>query len=337
MGMMSGMMDQLKGLFEKLMGGGGGGGGGGSGGGGGGNTDYNNTNTCPSGYYQVTVPTSDPCAYYVPPVGGGNSTSQRLLDALNGGSGSVGDTIIDSLGGTTIVSSTTVTQRVNTATTRATSTGSTVNTAMRQLQGVQLQPGVRGNIEINDLGATLFGNIQLIQQNSEVGGFYGANTFVGSPQGLVAQLCANRPWARSFVSYIIPPSFFDSLCAWRGYSIGPPPVVSGTQTGSAPSRLVIPPKKTATTTKPAVSPERVSVEIWAEPSAVALGARTTIFWDTSGVSECSETSSDGNFSEATLSGGSATVPLTGATTFTITCLTGDGRTFIDNTTVNLAI
>jgi hypothetical protein len=193
---------------------------------------------------------------------------------------------------------------------------------------------VRGNINLQEYGATLFGNIQ--QQNSEIAGFYGANTLGGGSTGLVQGLCISRPWSSSFLSYVIPPSFFDSLCSWRGYQVGLPPAQTSPSTPSVSKPAVN--KPTPEPPKPPVTPrERVSVEIWAEPSVVSLGSRTTIFWDTSGVAECSETSSDGNFSESTLSGGSATVPITGATTFTITCLTADGRSVVDNTVVELAI
>jgi hypothetical protein len=62
------------------------------------------------------------------------------------------------------------------------------------------------------------------------------------------------------------------------------------------------------------------VDIWAVPASVPLGARTTVFWNTENVTNCTETSPDGNFNQTSLTGGAATVPLTGPTVFTISCL-----------------
>jgi hypothetical protein len=79
------------------------------------------------------------------------------------------------------------------------------------------------------------------------------------------------------------------------------------------------------------------VDIWAVPAAVPLGARTTIFWNTQGVTNCTETSPDGSFNQNSLSGGAATVPITGATTFSISCDAPDGSHVTGYVVVNLAI
>jgi len=79
-----------------------------------------------------------------------------------------------------------------------------------------------------------------------------------------------------------------------------------------------------------------SVSIWAVPPSVPSGARASIYWNTQGVTQCSETSSDGSFIQITLSGGAATAPLTSATTtFTISCLAPDGSHVIGNTFVTV--
>ena len=72
------------------------------------------------------------------------------------------------------------------------------------------------------------------------------------------------------------------------------------------------------------------------PATVPLGARTTIFWNTENVTNCTETSPDGSFSQTSLSGGAATVPLTEATTFTISCLDSQQNPATDYVTVSIA-
>ncbi|MBV9159462.1 MAG: hypothetical protein JO019_02600, partial [Candidatus Kaiserbacteria bacterium] len=162
----------------------------------------------------------------------------------------------------------------------------------------------------------------------------------------------------NFLSYIIPPSFFDGLCNLRGYQVGalpaPAPVattspvqVQLTQTSDNAKPVVVTPitvtKPAATTTKttsknatttPTVEPK---ADIWAVPPSVSLGARTSIFWNTQGVTSCTETSPDGSFSHDSLSGGASTVPITAATTFTISCLAPGGGHITNFVTVNLAI
>jgi hypothetical protein len=81
----------------------------------------------------------------------------------------------------------------------------------------------------------------------------------------------------------------------------------------------------------------MTVDIWAVPASVPLGTRTTIFWNSKNAQSCVETSPDGSFSHSSLSGGGATVPLSGATTFTISCQAPDGTHATDYVTVNLSI
>ena len=189
----------------------------------------------------------------------------------------------------------------------------------------------QGNIFMNGNGATFFG--QESGNNSAVAGFYGSDTLGGQSQGLVASLCQSRPWASSVLSYVIPPSFFDGLCSWRGYQVG--------QTTSTPQVTLQQqprpkPQPAATSSAPTQPSVAAQAQIWAVPSAVPLGSRTSIFWNTQGVASCTETSPDGNFTQNSLSGGASTVPLTGATTFTISCLDPSGNPITDFVTVQIS-
>jgi hypothetical protein len=180
-------------------------------------------------------------------------------------------------------------------------------------------PGILGNILLDQNGATIFAST--VANNSAIGGFYGSNTVGGQPRGIAAQLCVGRPWASNFLANIIPPSFFDGLCQLSGFQVGQlqpqnPPQVTLTQQPKAP------PKQAATSSAPTVAPQAV---IWAEPAAVPLGARTSIFWNSQGVTECTESSPNGSFTEESLSGAAATVPITESTTFTISCTDPSGN------------
>lgn len=197
-----------------------------------------------------------------------------------------------------------------------------------------LPSGTQGDIQVTGSGATVFGGSRDVTAGTEVAGFYGANTFGGEPQNVVARLCQTRPWASSIVSYVIPPTFFDGLCTWRGYSTAPP-----SATPVLPRATIVPQQSSQ---NPAVqAPETPivppKVDIWASPTRVPLGGRTSIFWNTQGVASCTVTSSAGNFSENTLSGGAATVPITGLTVFTISCMTPAGTAVTDTAEVDLAI
>ena len=198
-------------------------------------------------------------------------------------------------------------------------------------------PGVFGNILVDQNGATIFASTINSANNSETSGFYGSGTVSGQSQSFAGQLCQNRPWASNFLANIIPSSFFDSLCQWGGYQVGQPPQpqVTLVQQTTQPAK---PAPKPVTTTTTATSTPAVpaQVEIWAVPSAVPLGARTSIFWNTQNATNCSESSPDGNFSQSSLSGAASTVPLTGATTFTISCLDQGGNPVTDYVTVRIS-
>lgn len=187
-----------------------------------------------------------------------------------------------------------------------------------------------GSIKIGEVGATIIGNLR--EGVAEVAGFFGGATLGGSSsQSVVGRLCASRPWA-GVVSKMIPPAFFDTLCSKAGYQVGvstPPPPTQ---------QVAVPKKKTPVQAMPPKAPVdlgSVEIDIWAEPSSVRLGARTYIFWRSQGVLDC--TVSGPNFTQSALAGGASTVPLSGATTYTLECGLPDGTKVSDSVTVQLAL
>ncbi|MDZ4227217.1 MAG: hypothetical protein U1D26_01935 [Patescibacteria group bacterium] len=357
---------------------------------------------CPGGYYQTSVPTSDPCAQYVAPTSaqidtsalGTGTGSSALLNSLLGNTGPIGSSaLIDLTTGTgtgssgqinlagdtpagtafkinSLISSqsgndnptspanTSNTPNAVTSGTKASSGGATSIRNVVTMSDTSTNPntdtkgdspdspdapsavppesGVSGDITLGEGGATVTAGTTDADKNTTVAGFYGSDTPGGQSQGLAARWCESRPWAGNFLSVIIPPTFFDNLCTWRGYKVGPEEAPAPTlqQTAPAPAPKPPAPPPTATSTAPTVTPR---VDIWAVPPTVPLDTRTSIFWNTQGVTECTETSPDGSFNHTTLSGGAATVPLVRATTFTISCLVPDGSYVSGYVTVNIAI
>jgi hypothetical protein len=217
--------------------------------------------------------------------------------------------------------------------------GSTSTTTLGQVQFSAI-PGVTGNVVFGSDGATAYATES--SGNTEVSGFYGSDTFGGQPQNIFAQICQSRPWAGNFLANIIPPSFFDGLCQWQGFQVGAPQQVTQSQVvleQGAVQQQSAPQQKAPTQTTPsAAAPSGPSqVQIWAVPNAVPLGGRTSVFWNTQGVTNCTETSPDGSFSQNSLSGAAATVPLTAATTFSISCLNASSTPVTDYTTVTISI
>lgn len=202
-----------------------------------------------------------------------------------------------------------------------------------------LPPGAYGDVKILANGTTIIAGVR--EGNSEVAGFFGSNNANGGTSA-VSRMCTSRPWATNFLSFVIPPSFFDSLCTWRGYSVGKP---ATTATGAtAPVKTTTQTFNTTGTTKATAQPATTTapkatakVDIWASPATVPLGARTSIFWSSEGVTECIETSPDGSFAQSSLKGGASTVPLTAPTVFTISCLVPGGAHVTDTVTVQIAI
>jgi hypothetical protein len=186
----------------------------------------------------------------------------------------------------------------------------------------------RGDIQVFETGATIVGGNRA--GNSDVVGFYGADAT--NSTGLVGGLCQSRPWASNFLSHIIPPTFFDGLCSWRGYDVGASQPVVTVPQRTQPQQTT--PSTAAATTTTTIQPE---VRIWAVPEAVRLGGRTYIYWDTKGVTDCLVTSPDGSFRHTTVEGAASTVPITTATTFSISCKASDGTPVTNYVTVKIAI
>lgn len=293
-----------------------------------------------AGTFIATLSTASQCSSAS--TGGSNLTSSGdLLSALGGSSGTTD--IGSLLSQSTDQSLNTISNLSgNTNTNTNVSSGGGATSSATTTATVQLLPnlgsGAQGNIQVQQNGATIVANTVDTTGNTAVAGFYGADTVSGSqqPQGLVAQLCQTRPWAGSFFSYVIPPSFFDGLCQWQGYQVGVPQVAqSAPQTVTLTQTKV--PAKTATTSQSAATAVPPKVQIWAVPASVPLGARTSILWSAQGVNNCTETSPDGSFTSNTLQGNAATVPLTGPTTYSISCQAPDGTPVTGYVTVNIAL
>ena len=200
-------------------------------------------------------------------------------------------------------------------------------------------PGLSGGIQTTGTGATFTANN--VQDNTETSAFFGGDTIGGFVSNLVGGWCHSRPWAGGLIASIIPPSFFDGLCSSGGFAVGTPTAAVATSGSTNQTSVVLTQTKVQQTTPtqttlPTTQLIPARVDIWAVPSTVPLGARTTIFWNTENVTNCTETSPDGSFSQTSLSGGAATVPLTEATTFTISCLDSQQNPATDYVTVSIA-
>lgn len=337
-------LDAVKSILDMMKGQGGGGGGGGE-------QFGTNPLTNPTlggcaQYYNVTTPSSDPCAVYVPPVseslmGTTTSAAGDLISSLLSGTYGNPGTINTNSPASNVTGTNRGTSTVTTSSVTVADRASTTTPASQTILVVPA-PGVSGDIQYSANGVTVLVNNIDTKNGTQVAGFYGTSAG-GQPTGVIAGMCQGRPWASNFLSNIIPSAFFDSLCELRGYKVGALSSVSGVVNAQAPTVaarkpvVTIPAKVTttpakATSTEPYVDPK---VDIWAVPASVPLGARTTVFWNAKGVTSCTATSPDGSFSQNTLSGGAATVPLSGPTTYTISCLTPAGTHVTNYVTVNL--
>ena len=210
----------------------------------------------------------------------------------------------------------------------ASSTGSNTTFVGGQVFG--LTGGISGDLKIIGTAVTAFVSNRDALNNAQVSGFYGqtAPTQAAAVQ-VVTMMCRTRPWSSNFLSFIVPATFFDSICTLRGFPVGQPVAKkAATSSGSSSPKA----KTTAPPPKPYVKPK---VDVWAVPESVRSGFRTSIFWEANGVESCVVVSSDGTFSENSLSGHAPSMPLTAATTFTMTCQTATSTPAIDRVTVNI--
>lgn len=269
------------------------------------------------------------------------NTSDILLNALDGGSGSI------ETGAPATTTNTNVNTNSNTNSVTTDVTTPTQSTVIIQGGQAGVQPSsqlsqqqgmLQGDIVVGGTGGMLYVRSRDPQSNTEVAGFFGGNT-IGQQQSssLIGNMCSTRPWSGGLLGGLITPGFFDGLCQRFGYQVGAIPVTSS-GTGS-----VVPRKPTITITQQPVTPAvgaepavlQPMADIWANPASVRLGARTYIFWSTRDVESC--VVSGPSFSHNTLSGGASTVPLSDASTFTIECKTADSQTVRDSVRVNLAL
>ncbi|MEK7132997.1 MAG: hypothetical protein AAB830_02990 [Patescibacteria group bacterium] len=252
-----------------------------------------------TGYYRVTVRTSDPCAIYIPPTSSSQlpqNTSSQLLDSLR--SPSIGDALLF----------------------QANKVG-TPSPAPVQNQIAPLPSGAKGGIQLTATGISIQAGVRDVSRNTESAGFFASNVPQNTqPQGFIERICLVRPWQSPLISYSIPASLFDNLCSSKGLRAGvlPGAAASVTVPVSTQPKAVAP---TATSTTPSIA---LKADIWAVPVSVPFGARTSIFWNAKGVSSCVVSSPDGTLSEKSISGNVATAPLTGPTFFIISCLAPDG-------------
>ncbi|MDO8562030.1 MAG: hypothetical protein Q7S05_04370 [bacterium] len=202
------------------------------------------------------------------------------------------------------------------------------------------QSGSKAGIQVTSTSVTIQAGVRDIGLNRETAGFFGSNAQTGtSPQDLIGRICLVRPWQSSLISLGIPAALFDNACTSKGLQIGVVPL-SAPATAAKPATA---PVATPAAAKPAVQtaptgpyvPPQVS--IWASPASVPVGSRTSIFWATRGVDACIETSPDGSFNGNSLYGSAATVPISAATIYTISCVAPDGSHVTDSVKVNLAI
>src|SRR3989338_4410481 len=193
--------------------------------------------------------------------------------------------------------------------------------------------GISGDIRSFGGGATVF--VRARSGTTEVAGFFGGSG--------VQAVCTARPWSRNFLSYIIPPTFFDGLCKAAVFTTGS--LSSGSAGGG--SRIIVSLRGPSYMVQPLSGGVRPEVRIWASPPTVRLGARTSAFLEGRGVRICQQSSSDGNFSGTSkaennspgnaIRGGATTVPLTAPVTFYIFCTGLDDKTVSHSTTVNIGI
>ena len=196
------------------------------------------------------------------------------------------------------------------------------------------QEGRRGNIRLSGPSITVEAGFRDAAANVDTAAFFGTSVRSVSPSP-AERMCLVRPWQNPIVASYVLPSYFDGVCAARGYRTGVSAAVSAAvPTTAKPTSTTAAVR--ATTTVPYVVP---SIDIWAVPASVSVGSRTAIYWYGKGVESCTVTSPDGSFRQTGLSNlnGASTVPLTGATTFSLSCMTSAGTPVTDYVTVTIGM
>lgn len=277
-----------------------------------------NANSCASYTQTSIVNDPTPCTFYVPAANSGSGTGAAVSGSGN--------------------STNTINVFVN-----AQAQGPTFFSSI--LNSIVGMGGGGGDIQVKDSGATIYAGSADTHTNSGIAGFFGADATSGQTGGgIITRLCITRPWAGSLLSVLIPPTFFDTLCKLRGYQVGstpPPPPVVQSPTAVQPTVYIPPPTPVVTTPAQNGNTQVQTVppqaDIWAVPTSVPIGGRTSIFWNSRGVKSCLVTSPDGSFNETSLSGGGSTVPIVATTIFTISCVAMDDSHVTNSVTVYLSI
>ena len=213
-------------------------------------------------------------------------------------------------------------------------TSNTSGASAARPQTVYTQSGNTANIQMTAGGATIIsGGVRDATKNTGSSAFFGADTQTGvAAQNLVERMCLVRPWQNPLIASRIQSSIFDGLCSGKGFRAGVTAEASPAP-ASKPAVQPVSNQTPAASSSPAVPP---AAAIWATPASVPLGSRTAIFWNSKGVASCIVTSPDGSFNDRRLSGSASTVPLTGATVFSISCLTQDGSPVTNYVKVNIS-
>ncbi len=79
------------------------------------------------------------------------------------------------------------------------------------------------------------------------------------------------------------------------------------------------------------------ITLWSDPKTVRLGTRATVYWNTADVEKDSCVVKGPSFSETGSYGGASTVPISGPSTYTVTCTAVDGEPLTESITVDLAL
>lgn len=283
-----------------------------------------------TGWRTVTTPSTDPCAIYNPTPVSGTIVATPISDFSGGGSSApVSDALLNLInsaareGGTDIGSQ--LEQLASGTSSGAIGASSTIPIT---LNGNLAGDAATSEVKEGGAGATIVANLR--QGLTEVAGFFGSTFSGDSQQSFGSRLCTNRPWATGLLAKLFAPWIFDNICSKLGFQVGAVTPVGPT----FESRQVTPGTRA---TLPAPTPKAVlpaEADIWADPTSVRLGTRGKIFWSSANVDSCKI--SGPSFEHDALSGGGATVPITGPTTFTILC-EAPGGAVRDSVTVNLTI
>jgi hypothetical protein len=213
-----------------------------------------------------------------------------------------------------------------------------------------VQSGTWGDIKADVSGVTITAGGHGTDGRTGIAGFYGYDAVMGvTSPNLAKQMCAARPWGNLAAASIIQPSFFDSICVARGFkeaailpaansaSAGADNATKNSGTASL-SEISNAAKKVTTTAEtskagPVLAAPAPRVDIYAVPARVRIGSRSSIYWNSKGVTSCVASSPDGSFNEGTLNGAAGTVALYANTEFTIICNTPDGSSVSNSVTV----